>query len=393
MHEVYIVSACRTAIGGFGGVTKDVPLETLGAKAVAEAVARAGVAASELAEVILGCVIQAGNDVCPARVAALAAGVPDPIPAFTVNKACGSGMKATALGAQSIALGEADVLVTGGMESMNRVPYALDRARTGYRLGHGELRDLLVNGLTCPITHVHMGITAENVAERHHISRQEQDEYAAHSYAKAVAAQQAGKFADEIFALDIPQHKGATLRFERDEDVRETTLESLSKLRAAFKKDGTVTAGNASNINDGASALVLASAKYVKERGLKPLARIMGYASAGLEPSHMGLGPARAIPRLMQKLAWDYASVDLWELNEAFAAQSLGVLRELPEVDRARVNVHGGAIALGHPVGASGARILATLIYALRDRGKRRGVGSLCIGTGMGIAMGIELCA
>jgi acetyl-CoA C-acetyltransferase len=278
------------------------------------------------------------------------------------------------------------------MESMNRVPYALDRARTGYRLGHGELRDLLVNGLTCPIKNIHMGVTAENVAERFGITRQEQDEYAAASYAKAVAAQAANKFKSEIFPLEIPQSRGASLRFETDEDVRETPLETLAKLRAAFKKDGTVTAGNASNINDGAAALVLASGKYVKDHKLKPLARIVGSASAGLDPAVMGLGPARAIPKLMQKLGWRYDAVDLWELNEAFSAQALGVLRELPEVKPADVNVHGGAVALGHPVGASGARILATLIYALADRGKRRGVGSLCIGTGMGIAMGIELC-
>jgi acetyl-CoA C-acetyltransferase len=347
-----------------------------------------------VAEAILGCVIQAGNDVCPARVSALEAGLPEPIPAYTVNKACGSGMKATALGAQAIMLGDADVIVAGGMENMNRVPYALERARTGYRLGHGELRDLLVNGLTCPITNVHMGITAENVAERHKITREEQDVFAAGSYAKALAAQKAGKLTKEIFAFDIPQSRGAAIKFELDEGVRETPLETLSKMRPAFKKDGgTVTAGNASSINDGAAALVLASGKYVTEKNLKPLARIVGFASAGLEPSHMGLGPARAIPRLMKKIGWGYGSVDLWELNEAFAAQSLGVLRELPEVEPARVNVHGGAIALGHPVGASGARILATLIHALQDRGKKRGVGSLCIGTGMGIAMGIELVA
>jgi acetyl-CoA C-acetyltransferase len=391
MQDVFILSACRTAIGGFGGVTKDVPLQTLGAKAVAEAITRAKVDVNDVAEVILGCVIQAGNDVCPARVSALEAGVPEAIPAYNVNKACGSGMKATALGAQSIQTGDAEVVVTGGMESMNRVPYALDRARTGYRLGHGELRDLLVNGLTCPIAKIHMGVTAENVAERHKITRQAQDEFAAASYAKAVAAQKAGKFQREIFAIDIPQPKGATLKFEVDEDVKETPLDTLAKLRAAFKKDGTVTAGNSSNINDGAAALVLASGSYVKGRNLTPLARIVGFSSAGLEPTHMGLGPARAIPKLMKKLGWGYGDVDLWELNEAFAAQSLGVLRELPEVDPTRVNVHGGAIALGHPVGASGARILATLISALQDRGKKRGVGSLCIGTGMGIAMGIEL--
>jgi acetyl-CoA C-acetyltransferase len=338
-------------------------------------------------------VLQAGHDVCPARVAALEAGVPDAIPAFTVNKACGSGMKAVALAAQSIMLGEADLVVAGGMESMNRVPYALERARTGYRMGHGELRDLLVSGLTCPITNVHMGVTAENVAERHGVTRSEQDQYAAASYAKALAAQRANKFKAEIFALEVPRPKSEPLRFDSDEDVRETPLDTLAKLKAAFKKDGTVTAGNASNINDGAAALVLASGKCVKERKLTPLARIVGTASAGLEPGFMGLGPARAIPKLLQKLGWRYDSVELWELNEAFAAQTIGVLRELPEVDQTRVNVHGGAIALGHPVGASGARILATLMYALADRGKRRGVGSLCIGTGMGIAMGIELCA
>lgn len=391
MSEVFIVSACRTAIGGFGGVTKDVPLPTLGAAAVSEALKRANVDAKNVDEVILGTVIQAGHDVCSARVAALEAAIPESVPAYNVNKACGSGMKAVALGAQSILLGEANVVVAGGMESMNRVPFALDRARFGYRLGHGELRDLLVNGLTCPITNVHMGITAENVAARHSISRAEQDEYAALSYAKANAAQKAGKFKDEIFSIQIPQGRGAVLTFDTDEDVKETPLESLTKLRAAFKKDGTVTAGNASNINDGAAALVLASAAFVKEHGLKPLAKVFGASSAGLEPSHMGLGPARAVPKLMSKLNWTYDSVDLWELNEAFAAQSLGVLREMPEIKRDRINVHGGAIALGHPVGASGARILATLIYALRDRGKKRGVGSLCIGTGMGIAMGIEL--
>ena len=391
MTEVFIVSACRTAIGGFGGVTKDVPLQTLGAKAVAESLRRANVPGEDVAEVILGCVIQAGNDVCPARVAALEAGLPDSVPAVTVNKACGSGMKATVFGAQSVLLGDANVVVTGGMENMNRVPYALDRARTGYRLGHGELRDLLVNGLTCPIEHIHMGVTAENVAERHKITREEQDAYAARSYEKALAAQKAGKFDHEIFPIEIPQRRGESLTFDTDEDVRDTPLATLAKLRPAFKKDGTVTAGNSSNINDGGAALVLASSEYVKQRGLSPLARICGYASAGLEPSHMGLGPARAVPKLMKRLGWSYDSVDLWELNEAFAAQSLGVLRELPEIDHARVNVHGGAIALGHPVGASGARILATLIYALRDRGLRRGVGSLCIGTGMGVAMGIEL--
>jgi acetyl-CoA C-acetyltransferase len=392
MPEVYILSACRTAVGGFAGILKDIPVQTLGAKAIVEALRRAQIEASEVDEVIMGCAIMAGADVCPARVAAVEAGIPIPTPSFTVNKACGSGMKTVALGAQSIMLGDATVVVAGGMENMNRVPYGLERARTGYRLGNGELVDLLVKGLTCPISLIHMGMTAENVAERHNISREEQDEFAAASYAKAVAAQKAGKFKQEIFPVEVARKKGPAVVFENDEDVRETSIETLAKLRPAFKKDGTVTAGNASNINDAGAALVLASDRYVKQKGLKPLARIIGYASAGVEPTHMGLGPARAIPKLMKKLGWDYRSVELWELNEAFAAQALGVFREVPEIDQKLVNVHGGAVALGHPVGASGARILATLIYAMRDRGKKRGVGSLCIGSGMGIAMGIELC-
>jgi acetyl-CoA C-acetyltransferase len=277
------------------------------------------------------------------------------------------------------------------MESMNRVPYALDRARTGYRMGHGELTDLLTHGLTCPITHVHMGVTAENVAERHAISREEQDAFAAASYEKAVKASEGGKFRDEIVPLEIPQRRGDPIVFELDEDPVPTSIEKLGSLRAAFKKDGTVTAGNASNINDGGSAVLVASGRRIEASGWTPLARILDATSAGLEPSHMGLGPARAIPKLMDRLGWSYEDVDLWELNEAFAAQSVGVLRELDRIDAERVNVNGGAIALGHPVGASGARILTTLIYALRDRGLRRGVASLCIGSGMGIAMAIEL--
>ncbi len=391
MGEVFIVSACRTAIGGFGGVTRDVPLPDLGAVVIGASLERAGATAEDVDEVILGTVMQAGHEICPARVAALQAGIPEAVPAFSINKACGSGLKAVALGAQSIRLGEAGVVIAGGMESMNRIPYALDRARTGYRMGHGELTDLLVHGLTCPITHVHMGVTAENVAERHAISREEQDAFAAASYEKAVKASESGKFRDEIVPLEIPQRRGDPIVFEVDEDPVPTSLERLAGLRPAFKKDGTVTAGNASNINDGACAVVVAGEDVVRERGWSPLARICGATSAGLEPSHMGLGPARAIPKLMARLDWDYESVDLWELNEAFAAQSLGVLRELDRIDPERVNVNGGAIALGHPVGASGARILTTLIHALRDRGQRRGVASLCIGSGMGIAMGIEL--
>jgi acetyl-CoA C-acetyltransferase len=391
MPEVFIVSAARTAIGGFQGALRDVPLPALGAHVIREALRRGRVEAGEIDEVILGTVMQAGHEICPARVAALEAGVPEPVPAFSINKACGSGLKAVALAAQSIRLGDAELVVAGGMESMNRVPYVLPRARTGYRMGHAELVDLLVQGLTCPLTHVHMGITAENVAERHGITRAEQDAFAAASYEKANKAIAAGRFKAEIVPFPIPQKKGDPILFDTDEDPVPTPLEKLAALRPAFKKDGTVTAGNASNIDDGGCALLVASEASVRRRGLEPLARICAATSAGLEPSHMGLGPARAIPRLLSKLGWDWDSVDLWELNEAFAAQSLGVLRELDRIDPERVNVHGGAIALGHPVGASGARILTTLIYALRDRGMQRGVASLCIGSGMGIAMGIEL--
>jgi len=391
MQEVYIVSACRTAIGSFGGSLKDLPLPKLGEITIIEALKRAGVKQDEVQEVILGNVMSAGFDLGPARIAAIDAGIPNEVPAFTVNKACGSGLKATVLGAQSIAIGDNDLVVTGGIEHMNGVPYALPKARFGYRLGHDKVVDLMVNGLTCPITHVHMGVTAENVAEMHKISREEQDEFAAQSYEKAVKASQGGKFKDEIVPVEIPQRKGDPVVFDTDEDVKPTPPETLAKLRAAFKKDGTVTAGNASGINDGGSALVLASKKTVEEKGLKPLAKIHGWSSAGLDPAIMGLGPARAIPKMMDKLGWQYDSVDAWELNEAFAAQSVGVLRELKDIPIERVNVHGGAVALGHPVGCSGARILTTLIYALRDRGEKRGVASLCIGGGMGIAMGIEL--
>lgn len=392
MQDVLLVSACRTAIGGFGGITRDLPVATLGGRALSAALERAGAEAGEVDEVIVGNVLQGMLQVAPARVAALEAGIPEPVPAFTVNKACGSGLKAVALGAQSIRAGDADVVLAGGMESMNTVPYALPRARLGYRMGHASIVDLLTDGLSCPIEHIHMGVTAENVADRHGIGREEQDAWAARSYEKARQAQRSGRFKAEIVPVSVPQPKGEPIAFDTDEDVRDTDLAALAALRPAFRKErGTVTAGNASNINDGASALLLATERAVRRRGWRPLARVCGAASAGLEPSHMGLGPARAVPRLMEKLGWSFDSVDLWELNEAFAAQTLGVLRELPGVDPERVNVHGGAIALGHPVGASGARILTTLLYALRERGGRRGVASLCIGSGMGIALGVEL--
>ncbi len=391
MQDVFIVSAVRTAIGKFNGSLAGVPVVDLGKTVIDAALQRAGVEGANVDEVIMGCVLQAGHDLDPARVAAIRAGLPQEVPAITINKACGSGLKAIALASQAIKCDDASIIVAGGMENMNRVPYAMLDARQGYRMGNGKVVDLLVNGLTCPMENVHMGVTAEEVAKRHGISREEQDEFAAASYAKALAAIQAGKFKDEIVSVLVPQRKGDPVEFNVDEDVVETPMATLSKLRAAFQKDGTVTAGNASGINDGGAATIVAGEKAVKAHNLKPMARIVAHASAGLEPIVMGLGPARAIPRLMEKAGWKYDDVDLWELNEAFAAQSLGVLRERSEIDPAKVNVNGGAVALGHPVGASGARIVATLIHALRDRKKTRGVASLCIGGGMGIALAVEL--
>ena len=392
MQDTFIVTAVRTAIGKFGGSLAGVPLPDLGRTVIEAAVERAGVGKDRIDEVIMGCVLQAGNDLNPARVSAVGAGLPDEVPAMTINKACGSGLKAIALADQAIRCEDAAVVLAGGMENMNRIPYALLDARQGYRMGNGKVVDLLVNGLNCPMEKVHMGVTAEEVAKRHAISRDEQDQFAAGSYAKAVAAREAGKFDREIVPVSIPQRKGDPVSFSTDEDVVETPLETLAKLRPAFvKENGTVTAGNASGINDGAAVTLVAGEKAVSEQGLKPLARIVGHASAGLEPLVMGLGPARAIPRLLKKIGWNYGDVDLWELNEAFAAQSLGVLRECPEIDPEKVNVHGGAVALGHPVGASGARVVTTLIHALQDRKQTRGVASLCIGGGMGIALALEL--
>jgi acetyl-CoA C-acetyltransferase len=392
MQDVFIVGAARTAIGKFGGSLAGTPVVELGKVAIEAAIQRAGVDKADINDVIMGCVLQAGHDLDPARVAALKAGIPDTVPATTINKACGSGLKAVAMAAQAIKSEDADIMVAGGMENMNRIPYALMDARGGYRMGNGQVVDLLVNGLTCPIERVHMGVTAEEVAKRHGISREEQDRFAEASYKKALEAIKNGKFKEEIVPVMIAQKKGDPKPFDTDEDPADTTFETLQKLRPAFvKENGTVTAGNASGINDGAAATVVAGENAVKARNLTPIARIAGYASAGLEPIVMGLGPARAIPGALKKAGWNYSDIDLWELNEAFAAQSVGVLRERPEIDPAKVNVNGGAVALGHPVGASGARVLTTLIYALRDRGLKRGVASLCIGGGMGIAMAVEL--
>ncbi len=393
MAKPVIVSAARTAIGTLGGALAQQPATRLGAIAVREAIRRAKLDPAEVEEVILGHVLPAGLGLNPARVAELEAGVPKEVPTYTVNKACGSGLKAVALAAQAVALDEAEVIVAGGMESMSGAPYILKKARFGIRLGHDQLLDsMIADGLTCPITHVHMGITAENIAAKYKISREEQDEFAVESQAKTAAAIEGGKFRAEIVPVEVPgAKKGETFTFEVDEHPRPgTTIEKLKPLRPAFKPDGgTVTAGNASGINDGAAAVVVMSDRRARELGLAPLATIRSWASSGVDPSIMGMGPWPASERALARAGLRKEEIDLWELNEAFAAQSIGVLRELG-IPRTRVNVHGGAIALGHPIGASGARVLVTLLHAMADRGAALGVASLCIGGGQGIAMVVE---
>ena len=392
MAEAVIVSATRTPIGAMGGSLSGIPATKLGSLAVREALRRSGVEGGDVGEVVLGHVLSAGLGLNAARVAYLDAGIPKEVPGYGVNMACGSGLKAVANVAAGINLGAYDVGVAGGMENMSSAPYLLEKARYGYRLGHSEVFDSMIrDGLTCPMTDVHMGITAENIAEKYEISRSEQDEFAAGSQAKAGAALEGGKFKAEVFPVEVPGKKrGETVEFAVDEFPRPgTSAEKLGGLRAAFKKEGTVTAGNASGINDGAAAVVVMSEQAAKDRGLKPLAKIRTWASAGVDPSIMGMGPWPACEKALGQAGLDKGQIDLWELNEAFAAQSLGVLREL-QIDANKVNVNGGAIALGHPIGASGARVLVTLLHAMQDRDAHLGVASLCIGGGQGIAMVVE---
>lgn len=391
MKEVVIVSAVRTAIGAFGGALRDIPAPELGSLVIKEAINRAGLDPGQVEEVFMGCVLQAGLGLDPARIAALKAGVPIEVPSFTINKACGSGLKAVSLAAQSILSGDIEIAVAGGMENMSRAPYQLLKVRWGERLGHGQLVDsLLSDGLTCPITQIHMGNTAENIAERYGITRKEQDAFAAASQAKAAMAIEKGKFKEEIVPVRVQRPKGEPFLFEADEYPRpDTTEEKLALLRPAFKEGGTVTPGNASGINDGAAALVVMSGEKASTLGLKPLARIRSWASAGVDPAIMGMGPVPASRKALEKIGLKLKDIDLIELNEAFAAQSLGVLKDL-DIDLDKVNVHGGAIALGHPIGASGARVLVTLLHAMKDRGVRWGLATLCIGGGQGIAMVVE---
>jgi acetyl-CoA C-acetyltransferase len=390
-QDVVIASGCRTAIGTFGGALRDVPAVELGTVVVREAVRRAGIRPDQVDEVIMGNILQAGLGMNPARQAAIRAGLPESVPAHTVNKVCGSGLKAVMLASQAIRCGDAELVVAGGMESMSGAPYLLPGARWGERLGHARALDHMIHeGLTDAFNDIHMGVTAENLVERYGISRQDQDAFAAESQRRAEAAIKGGLFADEIVPVMLPQKKGDPQPFATDEHPRPgTTAESLAKLKPAFKKEGTVTAGNASGINDGAAAAVVASAERAQRLGLKPLARIVSYASAAVDPKVMGIGPVPAVRKALEKASLSLDHIQLFELNEAFAAQSLAVLREL-NLDPARVNVSGGAIALGHPIGASGARVLVTLIHLLRRRGERLGLAALCIGGGQGVAMVVE---
>jgi acetyl-CoA C-acetyltransferase len=389
--EAVIVSAVRTPTGRFLGALKAFTAPELGALVVAEAVRRAGIEKGIVDECIMGNVVTAGIGQNPARQAALRGGLPDHVAALTINKVCGSGLKAVMLAAQAIATGDIDVAVAGGMESMSNCPYLLPRARDGLRMGHGELIDSMINdGLWCAFEQCHMGNSGEVVAEHYHVGRQAQDEFAARSHQKALRATEAGWFKDEILPISIPQRKGAPSVLDRDEPIRaDATVEALAALKPAFKEDGTVTAGNAPGVNDGASALVVMAAERARALGLPPLARIVGQATSGLAPKFVLMTPVEAVRRLVQKVGWELADVDLFELNEAFSVQAVAVLQALG-IDEGKVNVNGGAIALGHAIGSSGARVLTTLLYALRRRNLRRGIATLCLGGGNGVALAVE---
>ncbi len=393
MEKAFVLSAVRTPVGTFGGALKEISAVDLGTLVIAEALKRAGVGGEEVDEVIMGNVLQAGLGQNPARQASVKAGIPREVPAFTVNKVCGSGLKTVNLAAQSIMTGESELVVAGGMENMSRAPYMAPSARWGGRMGDQELKDVMIlDGLWCAFENVHMGITAENIAEDFGIGREEQDQFALESQRKAIKAIDEGVFKEEVVPVEIKPRKKEPYRVDTDEHPRRgTTLEKLQKLPPAFKKDGTVTAGNASGINDGAGALVLASAGKVKELGVKPLAEIAGFASAGVEPRIMGTGPIRAIRKLLERSGCSLTDIEIIELNEAFASQSLSVIREL-KINTEITNVNGGAIALGHPIGASGTRLMVTLLYEMLRRGSRLGLASLCIGGGQGIATLVKAC-
>ena len=390
MEDIYIVGAARTPIGKFGGALAKMPASDLGALVIRKVLERAGVQPEQVSEVILGQVLTAGVGQNPARQAAIKAGLPHMIPSMTINKVCGSGLKAAMLGAQAIANGDSDIVIAGGQESMSLSPHAMMGSRDGYRMGDAKLVDtMIVDGLWDVYNQYHMGVTAENVAKEYAVTRDEQDEFAVKSQNKAEAAQKAGRFADEIIPVEIASRKGPVI-FKDDEYPRHgATLEAMQALKPAFDKNGTVTAGNASGINDGAAAVVLASARKVKELGLRPIGKIKAFASAGVDPKYMGMGPVPASKRCLSRAGWEPKDLELMEINEAFAAQAIAVNRQMGW-DTAKVNVNGGAIALGHPIGASGCRVLVTLLHEMQKRGAKKGLASLCIGGGMGVALAVE---
>jgi acetyl-CoA C-acetyltransferase len=392
MDKAVILSACRTPIGSFGGALKDLSAADLGAVVIREAIRRADIKAADLGDVIMGCVLQAGAGMNVARQASIKAGVPVEVPAETVNRVCGSGLQAVVHAVEAVKAGDIDLIVAGGTESMSNAPYLMKGARWGYRMGNAEVIDsMLHEGLTCSINGCHMGITAETVASRFDVSRADQDAFAAESQARAEKAIASGVFDREIVPVEVPQKKGPPVVVSRDEYPRAgATAEKLAALKPAFKKDGSVTAGNSSGINDGAAALVVSTAASAQKNGRTPLAKIHSYCTTGIDPMIMGMGPVEAMKKAVERAGLTLGDLDVIELNEAFAAQSIAVVRALG-LDPKKVNVHGGAVALGHPIGASGARVLTTLIHALQARGGGRGAASLCIGGGMGTAMVIEV--
>ncbi|MEH6387501.1 MAG: acetyl-CoA C-acetyltransferase [Pseudomonas profundi] len=391
MQDVVIVAATRTAIGSFGGQFANVPAHELGATVIRALLEQSGIDPASVDEVILGQVLTAGCGQNPSRQAAILAGLPHAVPAMNLNKVCGSGLKALHLGAQAIRCGDAEVIIAGGQESMSLSPHILPNSRTGQRMGHGKLIDTMINdGLWDAFNNYHMGITAENLVDKYQISREDQDAFAAASQQKAVAAQQSGRFDREITPVSVPQRKGEPLQIIKDEQPRPgTTAESLGSLRPAFKPDGSVTAGNASGLNDGAAAVLMMSAAKAEALGLPVLARIAAYANAGVDPAIMGIAPVSATQRCLSKAGWTIEDLDLIEANEAFAAQALAVSREL-QWDMDKVNVNGGAIALGHPIGASGCRVLVTLLHEMLNRDAKKGLATLCIGGGQGVALALE---
>ena len=391
MKDIVIISAVRTPVGKFQGSLKSMSATKLGAVAVRAAVERAGLSPEQVDEVIMGNVLSAGLGQNPARQAALGAGLLPDVAAMTINKVCGSGLKAAGLAAQGIQAGDSEIVVAGGMESMSNAPYLLPNAREGYRLGHGTIVDSMIHdGLWDAFENVHMGNTGEAVSEKYRVSRERQDEYALNSHRKALAAIRVGKFKDEIVPVSIPQRKGDPMIFDTDESPRaDASIETLRSLKPAFKKDGTVTAGNAPSVNDGAAALVITSAERAAAMGRKPLARIAGQAVSGIEPMMVMMAPVKAIRKLVEKIGWNLADVDLFELNEAFSVQAIAVMEQLG-LNPEKVNVNGGAVALGHPIGASGARILVTLLYEMTRRDSKRGIAALCLGGGNAVAMAVE---